>query len=232
MKHLSAMQRNEIAFLNAHPLGPRMTPSNISEYLDINKATVRTICSEQSNLHADDSGQPASKVTPRRNTGKKRRSVDRNDQHSKATDNQSNDCRWPLVSAILMALLYFCCIYYISSIRISKDKWIYMHKWIFYDHLETRLDISREAAETLHSYVERFYASSKFTEENHSALLAAIDRQSDIHEQLVKLKPKKNHYSNKSPFDPSSAYSKDVAIGMLTILFTDILEENITNTST
>lgn len=215
MVELSPLKKNEIAFLNAHPLGPQLTPSQISEYLELNKSTVRTICSEGTNWDADILDR---RRVPRR---KAQKSKDRQ------TDDGHLGCTWQLVCALLALFLYICSVFYSSSIRVNKEKWINVCKYDFYDNLHTKLDITKVEAEQLHGIVDDLYSLQNFTELRHEALMATIERQHVLKEKLEEVV---RNYSEKHNWRGTlevevPEYSKILSIKSFLVKITDLLDE-------
>lgn len=212
MKNVSEVKRSEIAFLNAHPLGPRMTPSKISEYLDISKSTVHTICAENT---VDTAEAPPQKYLTRRRTAKAK------------TQHIHDDCTWQFVCLILALILFICSVLYSSSIRINKEKWMQACKYDFYDDLETKLDITKDDVKELHIKIDGLYSLGKFTEPNHQTLLKCIERQVTLKKQLERVVHQYNYQNRwkEQQTYSTNVYSKAQSIKMLLIIIDELHEK-------
>ena len=96
-----------------------------------------------------------------------------------------------------------------SLVVIHKTKWIHLCKTDFYDQLKTLLDIDEKETKPIRGLIDDLYTVKRFTEEKHSVLKRAIDRE-------LRLKAK---------LQATSHYDKTISFQGLLILLEEMLNE-------
>lgn len=108
-----------------------------------------------------------------------------------------------------------------SLVLTSKTKWIHLCEADFYNQLHTRLDFNVQEFEQIVKLTDEFYTLTKFTDEKHNILMAAIVREIKFKTRVQDITFE--YYYNNEKYE-KSYYTKAVSVQSFLIALEDVLK--------